>query len=387
MISTDLTVRAVSAKQRSGNNTARVTASRSRSALPERSRAFSSLTLADDCQLNDEDPSSANSSASEENQVEQDLLQTSLFISYSPDAAFHEMKLIMETVRQLKESKVTNIWFDADKSIFDTAAWYSERIRVAESTQAVIMFLSASYITSGISVAERKLFVERLKDRSHDLKLYLVIVDPVDPSFDLKMVATKTVDLTCGTDPSKSLYDCVSLIFSRFGPALRKHSQFIFDSHGQDTRSERMATNDSPCSQKKLRDWSADDVQSWLVKIGLKEFYRTNLAEQAVDGVLLKSMTDGDLTRIAGIESNFVRRKVQQEVSAICVREESQAVYWHRKLLKQHPKPNCIFIVYELADASLAQTLAQDLIKKQFKVTPFLFVSIILFYCFYSIIS
>lgn len=369
MINMDLTVRAVSARQRSGNNAAKTTASRSHSALPGRSRPVSSLTPTVDLRMEEEDPSSADSMTNEENEEGHNTLQTSLFISYSPDAAYHETKLIMETVRQLRESRVTNIWFDADNGIFDTATWYSERMRMAESTRTVIVFLSASYVTSRISVAERKLFLERFKDRSLDLKLYLVILDPVDPSFDLKVVATKTVDLTSVINLSKSLCDSVSFIIGRLGPALRRQSQLRVDFYGRNIQLEQMVGNDGPCTRKRLCNWSADNVQSWLAEIGLKEFYLSNLAEQAVDGVLLRSMTDEDLTRIAGIENSFVRRKVQQEVGAICVREESQADCWHRKLLKQHPKPNTIFILYELADASLAKTLAKDLIGKQFKVT------------------
>jgi hypothetical protein len=66
---------------------------------------------------------------------------------------------------------------------------------------------------------------------------------------------------------------------------------------------------------KSLITFKPNDVQQLLEDIGVDEYYRQNIADYRVDGFLLSSITDEDLTYIFDIDNKIIRRKIRTAIS------------------------------------------------------------------------
>ena len=115
---------------------------------------------------------------------------------------------------------------------------------------------------------------------------------------------------------------------------------------------------------KKICKWSTADLQEWLFVLGVKEFYRQSFAENMIDGFLLMSMTNRDLTEHVGIDSKVVRKKIMQQILQTLDKEHKMASNWHLQARHEKPRPACVYIVYDPNDVRMAQTIKQDLLKK-----------------------
>ena len=120
---------------------------------------------------------------------------------------------------------------------------------------------------------------------------------------------------------------------------------------------------------KKICQWSASDLQEWLFRLGIKEFYRQSLAENMVDGFLLMSMTDQDMITQLGIDSRVVRKKIMQQILVTLDKEHKLSDNWHLRARTQRPKPSCLYLVYDPTDVRMAHQFKNDLIKKGLQVS------------------
>ena len=68
-------------------------------------------------------------------------------------------------------------------------------------------------------------------------------------------------------------------------------------------------------SFKSLITFKPNDVQQFLEDIGVDEYYRQNIADYRVDGFLLSSITDEDLTYIFDIDNKMTRKKIRTAIS------------------------------------------------------------------------
>lgn len=292
-----------------------------------------------------------------------------IFVSYSPDAEFIERRFVAETVKQFKENNLAeDLWFDKDEHNTDTPCWFSMRMEAVERCRAAILFMSDSYFSCPVSVYEGKALMERLKTDSKSVKIYPVLFS-LSPQTDVPRIfdslLPKAVDLIKGEHEKQSLAERSSVVVGALMTELEKHASV----HAPPPSSVVPDTEfTGEYAKKKISQWAVTDLQEWLFKLGIKEFYRQSLAENDVDGFLLMALTDQDMIQHLGVDSRAVRKKIMQQILATLDKENKLADNWHLRARTQRSKPGSVYLVYDPADVRLAQHLKQDLCRKTLQV-------------------
>lgn len=308
------------------------------------------------------------------NQSKTKKQKKTIFISYSPDAGFTERKFVVETVRQLKENNLAeDIWFDKDEKNTDSPCWFSLRMEAVEKCRAAILIMSDSYLTCPVSVYEGKTLVERLKVDPTSVAIFPVMFSSLEKTEmpkEFNLLVRDIVELTSPDNHKLSLAEKTSVVIGSIMEELEKYAS-IHTPPAPSTPPDTEFTGEF--KRKKICQWSANDLQEWLFKLGIKEFYRQSLAECMVDGFLLMSLTDQDMIHQLGIDSRVVRKKVMQQILQTLDREHRQPDNWHLRARTQRSKPDVIYLIYDPTDVRLAQNIKADLKKKNLQVTKFPF--------------
>lgn len=295
-------------------------------------------------------------------------VKKSVFVSYSPDAGFVERKFVVETIKQLKENNLAeDIWFDKDEDNTGSPCWFSLRMEAVEKCRAAILFLSDSYFLCPVSVYEGKTLLERTKANPHSVAIFPILfssIEKSEPHRDFIPLMKQAVDIT-GIDSMKlSLAEKTSLVIGTIMESLEKFACMNLPLQIKSPESEFTGNY----KKKKICQWDTSDLQEWLFKLGIKEFYRQSLAENMVDGFLLMSLTDHDMTDQLGIDSRVVRKKIMQNILLTLDKEHKMVDNWHLRARSQRPKPDVVYMIYDPADVRLAQNMKIDLRKKNLQV-------------------
>jgi hypothetical protein len=295
-------------------------------------------------------------------------IKKGVFVSYSPDAGFVERKFVTETVKQLKENNLAeDIWFDRDENA-DSPCWFSLRMEAIERCRGAVLILSDNFFSCPVSVYEGKALIERLRNDPNSVKLFVVLyslsAEAEVPNV-YQHLARQVVDLTRDEHVKKSLAEKTSVVVGSIMVELEHlasiHAPLPPCSPPDGDFTEEYKT-------KKICQWSVNDLQEWLYKMGIKEFYRQSMAEAMVDGFLLMAMTDQDMVQQLGIDSRVVRKKIMQQILVTLDKEHKLPDNWHLRARTQRPRANCVYLVYDPADVHLAQSLKLDLTKKGIQV-------------------
>jgi len=291
-----------------------------------------------------------------------------VFVSYSPDAGFMERKFVVETIRQLKENNLAeDIWFDKDEDNTDSPCWFSLRMEAVEKCRAAIMVLSDSYFLCPVSVYEGKTLIERTKTSPHSVAIFPIMfsaVDKSEPHKDFYPVMNQAVDLTTPERSKLSLAEKTSVVIGTIMESLEKYACMNLPLQIVSPQTEFTGNY----KKKKICQWNVWDLQEWLLKMGIKEFYRQSLAENMVDGFLLMSLTDQDMISMLGIDSRVVRKKIMQNILTTLDKEHKNVDNWHLRARAQRAKPDMVYMIYDPADVRLAQNIKLDLKKKNLQV-------------------
>ena len=296
-------------------------------------------------------------------------MKKAILMSYSPDAGFIERKFVVETARQLKENNLAeDIWFDKDEKITDNPCWFSMRMEAVEKCKAAILILSDSYFSCPVSVYEGKALLERQHVDKNAVKIYLVLFEL---SKDTQIprcynhLLRDLVDLTKPEHLKKSLAERTSIVVGSLMLEIEKHASMHV---APPPYVPPDAEFTGEYKEKKICNWSANDLQEWVFRLGIKEFYRQSLAENMVDGFLLMSLTDQDMIHFLGIDSRAARKKIMQQILLILDKEQKLPANWHLRARLQRPKPNSVYLIYDPADVRLAQSFKHDIMKKHLQV-------------------
>ena len=309
------------------------------------------------------------SSSNHTSKIHRKKVKKSIFISYSPDAGFVERKFVVETVRQLKENNLSeDIWFDKDERNTDSPCWFSFRLEAVERCRAAILFMSDSYFSCPVTMYEGKALMARQTQDIDTLHIFPVLFSLAEnteiPKYFQNLVSG-IVDLTTPQIQKKSIAEKASAVVGSLMMDLEKLASIgcppppTTAPDGEFTGEYRW---------KKISQWTPSDLQEWLYKLGIKEFYRQSLAENMVDGFLLMSVTDQDMISHLGIDSRVVRKKLMQQILQTLEKEHKRQENWHLRARTQKPRPNCLYLVYDPTDVRLAQSLQQDLTKRGLQV-------------------
>ena len=313
-------------------------------------------------------PSSQAKSNQETPSTKMKKIKKGIFVSYSPDAGFVERKFVVETVKQLKENNLAeDIWFDKDEENTGSPCWFSLRMEAVEKCRAAILFLSDSFFLCPVSLYEGKTLLERSKANLHSVAIFPILFSPIEkaePPKEFFGVLKQAVDLTASEHAKLSLAEKSSVVIGTIMETLEKFACMNLPLSVSSPDSE--FTGDY--KKKKICQWSASDLQEWLFKLGIKEFYRQSLAENMVDGFLLMSLTDHDMINYLGIDSRVVRKKIMQNILTTLDKEHKQVDNWHLRARAQRAKPDMIYLIYDPADVRLAQNMKNDLKKKSLQV-------------------
>ena len=311
-------------------------------------------------------------------------IKKGIFVSYSPDAGFVERKFVVETVKQLKENNLAeDIWFDKDEENTGSPCWFSLRMEAVEKCRAAILFLSDSFFLCPVSLYEGKTLLERSKANLHSVAIFPILFSPIEkaePPKEFLGVLKQAVDLTASEYAKLSLAEKSSVVIGTIMETLEKYACMNLPLSVSSPDSE--FTGDF--KKKKICQWSAADLQEWLFKLGIKEFYRQSLAENMVDGFLLMSLTDHDMINYLGIDSRVVRKKIMQNILTTLDKEHKHVDNWHLRARSQRAKPDMIYLIYDPADVRLAQNMKNDLKKKSLQVRNETAINMILVWCFVS---
>ncbi|XP_033125787.1 uncharacterized protein LOC117123861 [Anneissia japonica] len=293
----------------------------------------------------------------------QKRMKKSIAISYSPDGGYEERKFVASTVKQFKENHLgEDIWFDKDEKNTDSPAWLSQRLESIERCRAAVCFLSHSYFQCPVSKYEARCLLERQHSEKAP-KIFTVILDHVEIPKQYSELLVNCISLI-ESYANLSLAEKSSHVIGRFMEDLENCAS-IFAPHVPPTP-EMDLTEDY--KQKKLCQWTGNDVQSWLYNLGVREFFQQSFAEQAVDGFLLMSLMESDLTKYLAIDSRAVRKKILQQIFLILEKEQRLPGNWHLRLRTQRCRADAVYLVYDPADVRLAQNLKQDLQRKNLQV-------------------
>lgn len=294
-------------------------------------------------------------------------VKKSVFVSYSPDAGYLERKFVVETVKQLKENNLAeDIWFDKDESNTGSPCWFSLRMEAVEKCRAAILFLSDSYFQCPVSVYEGKTLLERTKSGTSSVAIFPILFGPIEksePHRDFVPILKQAVDLT-GDFSKLSLAEKTSIVIGTIMESLEKFAIMNLPLQISTTDSEFTGNY----KKKKICQWDSGDLQEWLFKLGIKEFYRQSLAENMVDGFLLMSLTDHDMINQLSIDSRVVRKKIMQNILVTLDKEHKLTDNWHLRARAQRAKPDVVYMIYDPADVRLAQNMKMDLRKKNLQV-------------------
>ena len=294
-------------------------------------------------------------------------VKKSVFVSYSPDAGFIERKFVVETVKQLKENNLAeDIWFDKDEENTGSPCWFSLRMEAVEKCRAAILFLSDSYFLCPVSVYEGKTLLERTKANPHSVAIFPIMfssIEKSEPPKDFIPMMKQAVDVT-GDYSKLSLAEKTSVVIGTIMESLEKYAMMNLPLQIQSLDTDFTGNY----KKKKICQWDTSDLQEWLFKLGIKEFYRQSLAENMVDGFLLMSLTDHDMINQLGIDSRVVRKKIMQSILLTLDKEHKIPDNWHLRARSQRPKPDVVYMIYDPADVRLAQNMKMDLRKKNLQV-------------------
>ncbi|XP_045158971.2 uncharacterized protein LOC123524677 isoform X2 [Mercenaria mercenaria] len=294
-------------------------------------------------------------------------IKKSVFVSYSPDAGFVERKFVVETIKQLKENNLAeDIWFDKDEGNTGSPCWFSLRMEAVEKCRAAILFLSDNYFLCPVSVYEGKTLLERTKANPHSVAIFPILFSSIqksEPPKEFIPMMKQAVDVT-GDYSKLSLAEKTSVVIGTIMESLEKYA--LMNLPLQITSLDNEFTGNY--KKKKICQWDTSDLQEWLYKLGIKEFYRQSLAENMVDGFLLMSLTDHDMISQLGIDSRVVRKKIMQSILLTLDKEHKIPDNWHLRARSQRPKPDVVYMIYDPADVRLAQNMKMDLRKKNLQV-------------------
>lgn len=300
-------------------------------------------------------------------QQKQRKIKKSVFVSYSPDAGYIERKFVVETIKQLKENNLAeDIWFDKDEENTGSPCWFSLRMEAVEKCRAAILFLSDSYFLCPVSVYEGKTLLERTKASPHSVAIFPILFSPIEksePPKEFIPMMKQAVDVTGGYS-SLSLAERSSVVIGTIMESLEKYACMNLPLQISSPDTEFTGSY----KKKKICQWNSGDLQEWLFKLGIKEFYRQSLAENMVDGFLLMSLTDHDMINQLGIDSRVVRKKIMQNILLTLDKEHKMADNWHLRARAQRAKPDVVYMIYDPADVRLAQNMKMDLRKKNLQV-------------------
>ncbi|GCB83396.1 hypothetical protein scyTo_0023577 [Scyliorhinus torazame] len=222
----------------------------------------------------------------------------SIYISYSPNASFLEQKFVCETVKQLKATNLREgTWFDKDEVDMASPLWLSQRVEAIEQCKAAIIFLSESYFECPVSLMEGKILLERLRSSEKTVKIFPVLHNTVKVPEGLAQLLDGVVDLTGARVARNSLAEKSSLVIGNLSEKIEEYTLIKVPFHNNKIPLLEFSMK---FKKKKLCSWTVGDVQEWLLHLGIREFYRLSLAEYMVDGFLLMSITDEDLSQYFG---------------------------------------------------------------------------------------
>lgn len=318
--------------------------------------------------------SSSSSTSSSPSKSALKKMKKGVFISYSPDGSFTERRFVCTTVKQFKENNLgEDIWFDKDEQNTDSPSWFSQRMEAVEKCRAAICILSESFLQCPVSVYELRSLLERCKSSSQSgtpsPKVFVIRYENVELPKQYAHMVTQTVDLTSPELLKLSLYERASSAIGTLHQEVEScacvHASYVVPTP------ERELTKNY--KTKKLCRWSINDVQSWLTDLGIREFYRNCFLENGIDGFLLISIMDNDMSECIGIDSRVARKKLLQQIISILEKEHKMSENWHLRARTQRSKPDNVYLSYDPADVQLTQNLKVELKKKNLMVNIFLF--------------
>ncbi|KAK3579113.1 hypothetical protein CHS0354_022133 [Potamilus streckersoni] len=301
--------------------------------------------------------------------VSKKRVKKGIFVSYSPDAGFLERKFVVEAVRQFKENNLADdLWFDKDEKNTGSPCWFSLRMEAVEKCRAAFIILSDSYFLCPVSVYEAKALLERRKVDPHSVAIFPVLFSPLDKTEiakEFEPMMKLMVDLT-KDHAKKSLAEKTSVVVGSF---MEKLEMFASMNLPPTPTTPPDTEFTGEYKRKKICQWNASDLQEWLFKLGIKEYYRQSLAENMVDGFLLMSLTDHDMVNYLSIDSKVVRKKIMTHILQTLDKEHKQTDSWHLRARAQRARPDAVYLIYDPADVRLAQNVKADLRKKGLQVT------------------
>ena len=299
----------------------------------------------------------------------------SIFVSYSPDAKFLEKKLIYETVKRMNADGATGtIWFDVDEQNTDSPCWLARRLEAAERCRCAILFLSESYFSNAFSHGEGRVLLDMRKMKTKKTlrtQLFAVLCGSLrqanvpEPFW---IFLSKAINLATGEHAKMNLDEQTSFVSATLTAKLTK----ILTPVPAATPCRLPGVTELELAgtylRKKICHWTVFDVQNWLADINIHAPYRKSAVDQSINGFLLSSITDQDLSASLCIRGQVARKKILHQRKLTLEKELLWASNWALTLRVQRPRPNSVYIIFDEADARLAWKLRQDLEERNLQV-------------------
>ena len=97
-----------------------------------------------------------------------------------------------------------------------------------------------------------------------------------------------------------------------------------------------------------------NDVQNWLRSKGVSDFFTDAFLERKVDGFLLASLGEKELTDYLLIDKRHISKKIPELVQERLKQDLNKEEAWHCRLSNTKEKPSTIYIIFDPKDIAIA---------------------------------
>ena len=304
--------------------------------------------------------------ASSENDLVEILRQRykkrGIVISYDVRGDFSLKRLVRKCVEELKGIGFEDdIWFDKDEGQALSSSSFAQRLEVAEECNAAIVFLSRNYFLNGPSKYEANVFMQRARSNdanSNDIPFRVFVVKNATVSDEEFEMFPVDVDLTTASICRDSVSEKASVVVGTLSAQLERCVIFTTKLYRELPMAEGLSGHVG-YKGKSVNAWDIGDVQDWLCSLRIHERYRVSFEECEVDGFLLESLEEENMSEFLGIDSKVTRQKIGEHLKTVLEKEKRSC--WDECCRSRKVRDTSVYLVCDPTDSWIAEFIKADL--------------------------
>ncbi|CAF0720705.1 unnamed protein product [Adineta steineri] len=287
-----------------------------------------------------------------------------IYLSYSNECDFIERYFIVKIYEKLVKNGLGEgvIWFDHHQGIHPdkTASWFADRLEAIDLSLGSLLILSSRSQCQRLMLIESKAIVDRkiLSKTSSIYGLFVILLDQCQNYSYLHSQADFFYTFN-KIDSILNIDEHISFIIDDLLLKLLPYKKLSF-------YKQKLTINDEQF--KPLCCWTLDDIQTFLIRLGVDQTSRDLFYEKQIDGYLLLSCTENELRDYFLINDDKIRRDLIENVIQTIHHERQNSIQWHYGAKKLKGNANYIYIIHHPKDSLIAIRISNFFKEKNFRV-------------------